>query len=86
MSAVNPPEVLLKFEYVFVSSIFSSINRYVGYLYEDEKQDKPTFQAKGVEIVRWEEARRLVSCHVISPHLTFPLHRPCQTRPVWCDR
>ncbi|KFB43668.1 AGAP013386-PA-like protein [Anopheles sinensis] len=48
----NPPPVKLKLEKVYQPSILQTKKRYVGYMYETADQEKPTYEAKGIETVR----------------------------------
>uniref|UniRef100_A0A182NQU6 DNA polymerase n=1 Tax=Anopheles dirus TaxID=7168 RepID=A0A182NQU6_9DIPT len=48
----NPPPVKLKLEKVYQPSILQTKKRYVGYMYESAAQEKPTYEAKGIETVR----------------------------------
>lgn len=48
----NPKPVKLKLEKVYQPCILQTKKRYVGYMYESTSQDKPTFDAKGIETVR----------------------------------
>ena len=48
----NPKPVKLKFEKVYMPCILQTKKRYVGYMYENPKQLRPTFDAKGIETVR----------------------------------
>ena len=48
----NPKPVKLKFEKVYHPCILQTKKRYVGYMYESRDQEKPTYDAKGIETVR----------------------------------
>ncbi|XP_053670865.1 DNA polymerase zeta catalytic subunit [Anopheles nili] len=48
----NPPPIKLKLEKVYLPSILQTKKRYVGYMYESADQEKPTYEAKGIETVR----------------------------------
>ncbi|EFR02511.1 DNA polymerase zeta catalytic subunit [Nannizzia gypsea CBS 118893] len=48
----NPRPVKLKFEKVYHPCILLAKKRYVGYKYESRNQQKPEFDAKGIETVR----------------------------------
>ncbi|XP_065226128.1 DNA polymerase zeta catalytic subunit [Planococcus citri] len=48
----NPKPVKLKLEKVYTSCILQTKKRYVGYMYESPNQEKPTYDAKGIETVR----------------------------------
>ncbi|XP_078436093.1 recovery protein 3 isoform X2 [Wolffia australiana] len=52
ISSMNPEPVLLKMEKVYHPCFLLTKKRYVGYSYEGPGQDKPTFDAKGIETVR----------------------------------
>uniref|UniRef100_A0A2M4B8C7 DNA polymerase zeta catalytic subunit n=1 Tax=Anopheles marajoara TaxID=58244 RepID=A0A2M4B8C7_9DIPT len=52
VTAQNPPPVKLKLEKVYQPSILQTKKRYVGYMYESADQEKPTYEAKGIETVR----------------------------------
>lgn len=48
----NPHPVKLKFEKVYHPCVLQTKKRYVGYAYEDVNQEKPVFDAKGIETIR----------------------------------
>ena len=48
----NPKPVKLKFEKVYHPCILQTKKRYVGYMYESRDQQKPKYDAKGIETVR----------------------------------
>ena len=48
----NPKPVKLKFEKVYLPCILQTKKRYVGYMYESRDQEKPVYDAKGIETVR----------------------------------
>ncbi|XP_040158873.1 DNA polymerase zeta catalytic subunit [Anopheles arabiensis] len=48
----NPPPVKLKLEKVYQPAILQTKKRYVGYMYESADQEKPIYEAKGIETVR----------------------------------
>lgn len=52
VTLMNPEPIKLKFEKVYLPSILVSKKRYIGWKYEFEKQEKPQFDAKGIETVR----------------------------------
>ncbi|XP_077217687.1 recovery protein 3 isoform X2 [Tasmannia lanceolata] len=52
VTAMNPNPVTLKMEKVYHPCFLLTKKRYVGYSYENPNQDKPTFDAKGIETVR----------------------------------
>ncbi|KAI1286929.1 DNA polymerase zeta catalytic subunit [Halotydeus destructor] len=52
VTKVNPKPVKLKFEKVYYPCVLQSKKRYVGFAYEDENQQEPKFDAKGIETVR----------------------------------
>lgn len=47
-----PKPVKLKFEKVYLPCILQTKKRYVGYMYESPSQEKPEYDAKGIETVR----------------------------------
>lgn len=49
----------LKFEKVYLPAILVSKKRYIGYKYE-RLGDKPTFEGKGVEMVRRDQCDAVV--------------------------
>jgi DNA polymerase zeta len=49
---MNPRPVKLKFEKVYHPCVLLAKKRYVGYKYESKDQEKPEFDAKGIETVR----------------------------------
>ncbi|CAN0467311.1 unnamed protein product [Ectocarpus sp. 12 AP-2014] len=55
-----PPDVVLKFEKVYLPCILASKKRYVGHMYESPKDLKPSFDAKGIETVRRDGCPLLV--------------------------
>lgn len=48
----NPTPVKLKFEKVYKPCILQTKKRYVGFMYESADQEKPIYEAKGIETVR----------------------------------
>ncbi|KAG8252327.1 DNA polymerase zeta catalytic subunit, variant 2 [Homalodisca vitripennis] len=48
----NPKPVKLKLEKVYQPCLLQTKKRYVGYMYESPSQDKPVYDAKGIETVR----------------------------------
>lgn len=48
----NPYPVKLKLEKVYQPCILQTKKRYVGYMYESADQEKPVYEAKGIETVR----------------------------------
>ncbi|KAM3960998.1 LOW QUALITY PROTEIN: DNA polymerase zeta catalytic subunit [Aphomia sociella] len=52
VTADNPSPVALKLEKVYQPCILQTKKRYVGYMYESPDQEKPVFEAKGIETVR----------------------------------
>ncbi|CAG2169470.1 unnamed protein product, partial [Oppiella nova] len=48
----NPKPVRLKFEKVYLPCVLQTKKRYVGFSYESVDQQKPKFDAKGIETVR----------------------------------
>nr|XP_032513018.1 DNA polymerase zeta catalytic subunit [Danaus plexippus plexippus] len=52
VTADNPSPVLLKLEKVYQPCILQTKKRYVGYMYETAEQEKPVYEAKGIETVR----------------------------------
>jgi DNA polymerase zeta len=51
----SPADVILKFEKVYAQSVLVTKKRYVGYMLEIPTQLKPTFEAKGIEVVRRDQ-------------------------------
>ena len=49
---MNPRPVKLKFEKVYLPCVLLAKKRYVGFKYENRSQEKPDFDAKGIETVR----------------------------------
>lgn len=49
---MNPQPVKLKFEKIYQPCILLAKKRYVGFKYESPTQQKPEFEAKGIETVR----------------------------------
>ena len=54
MTAANPRPIKLKMEKVYHPCLLQTKKRYVGFMYESPEQQQPTFDAKGIETVRWE--------------------------------
>ena len=52
VTSMNPKPVKLKFEKVYHPCVLLAKKRYVGFKYENKKQKKPDFDAKGIETVR----------------------------------
>ncbi|XP_044721885.1 DNA polymerase family B domain-containing protein [Hirsutella rhossiliensis] len=52
VTEMNPRPVKLKFEKVYHPCVLLAKKRYVGYKYESREQEKPDFDAKGIETVR----------------------------------
>ncbi|XP_045493795.1 DNA polymerase zeta catalytic subunit [Colias croceus] len=52
VTADNPSPVVLKLEKVYQPCILQTKKRYVGYMYESADQEKPVYEAKGIETVR----------------------------------
>ncbi|CAH2105361.1 unnamed protein product [Euphydryas editha] len=52
VTADNPSPVVLKLEKVYQPCILQTKKRYVGYMYESPDQEKPVYEAKGIETVR----------------------------------
>ncbi|XP_039749695.1 DNA polymerase zeta catalytic subunit isoform X1 [Pararge aegeria] len=52
VTADNPSPVALKLEKVYQPCILQTKKRYVGFMYESPDQEKPVYEAKGIETVR----------------------------------
>ncbi|CAG9795310.1 unnamed protein product [Diatraea saccharalis] len=52
VTADNPSPVALKLEKVYQPCILQTKKRYVGFMYESLEQEKPVYEAKGIETVR----------------------------------
>ena len=52
ITSMNPDPVTLKMEKVYHPCFLLTKKRYVGYSFETPDQEKPTFDAKGIETVR----------------------------------
>ncbi|XP_058450241.1 DNA polymerase zeta catalytic subunit [Malaya genurostris] len=72
----NPPPVKLKLEKVYQPCILQTKKRYVGYMYESADQDKPVYEAKGIETVRRD------GCPVVGKMLEKVLRILFETRDV----
>ncbi|XP_055546251.1 DNA polymerase zeta catalytic subunit [Wyeomyia smithii] len=72
----NPPPVKLKLEKVYQPSILQTKKRYVGYMYETADQEKPVYEAKGIETVRRD------GCPVVGKMLEKVLRILFETRDV----
>lgn len=55
VTSLNPPPVQLKLEKVYVGSIMQTMKRYCGMKFDSKDQKKPTFEAKGLEIIRRDQ-------------------------------
>ena len=51
----NPPPVVLKFEKVYLPCMLVTKKRYVGFSFENELQEQPHLDAKGIEVVRRDQ-------------------------------
>lgn len=60
ITAKSPPDVVLKFEKVYLPCALVSKKRYVGYAFESPKDLLPRFDAKGIEVVRRDQC--LATC------------------------
>ncbi|XP_055607280.1 DNA polymerase zeta catalytic subunit isoform X2 [Uranotaenia lowii] len=72
----NPPPVKLKLEKVYQPCILQTKKRYVGFMYESADQEKPVYEAKGIETVRRD------GCPVVSKMLEKVLRILFETRDV----
>ncbi|XP_053692962.1 DNA polymerase zeta catalytic subunit [Sabethes cyaneus] len=72
----NPPPVKLKLEKVYQPCILQTKKRYVGYMYETADQEKPVYEAKGIETVRRD------GCPVVGKMLEKVLRILFETRDV----
>ena len=61
----NPKPVKLKFEKVYHPCILQTKKRYVGYMYESRDQEKPTYDAKGIETVRRDGIPAVVKVKIL---------------------
>ena len=52
ITSMNPRPIKLKFEKVYHPCVLVAKKRYVGFKYESKTQQKPEFEAKGIETVR----------------------------------
>lgn len=57
-----PPEVVLKFEKVYLPCALVSKKRYVGYAFESPDDALPRFDAKGIEVVRRDQC--MATCKI----------------------
>eukprot|EP01012_Entosiphon_sulcatum_P069236 TRINITY_DN9991_c0_g1_i2.p1 TRINITY_DN9991_c0_g1~~TRINITY_DN9991_c0_g1_i2.p1 ORF type:complete len:1172 (-),score=139.32 TRINITY_DN9991_c0_g1_i2:3-3518(-) len=55
VTATNPSPIRLKLEKVFLPCFLVTKKRYVGYAYEQPDQEKPVFDAKGIECIRRDQ-------------------------------
>ncbi|XP_058825625.1 DNA polymerase zeta catalytic subunit [Topomyia yanbarensis] len=76
VSKDNPPPVKLKLEKVYQPAILQTKKRYVGYMYESADQEKPVYEAKGIETVRRD------GCPVVGKMLEKVLRILFETRDV----
>ncbi len=53
----NPPPVNLKLEKVYGSCMLQTKKRYAGMMFTDPGQSTPTFEAKGIEVIRKDQCR-----------------------------
>ena len=73
----NPKPVKLKFEKVYYPCILQTKKRYVGYMYETRDQEKPKYDAKGIETVRRDGVPAVVKVNFmnefqVQPRLEIP--------------
>ena len=52
ISKANPHPMKLKFEKVYLPCILLTKKKYVGHMYENPEDLAPTFEAKGIEVIR----------------------------------
>ncbi|CAI2731232.1 unnamed protein product [Schistosoma spindalis] len=52
VTSMNPVPIKLKLEKIYYPCLLEAKKRYVGYAYETVEQNKPIFDAKGIETVR----------------------------------
>lgn len=74
----NPYPVKLKLEKVYQPSILQTKKRYVGYMYESADQEKPIYEAKGIETVRRDGCPAVAKVRKSLPHferLTILIHK-----------
>lgn len=69
----NPHPVKLKLEKVYQPSILQTKKRYVGYMYESADQEKPVYEAKGIETVRRDGCPAVAKVNYISYNECLPL-------------
>ena len=55
VTSSNPPPVQLKLEKVYGSSLLQTKKKYCGMMYESPAQERPIFEAKGIETVRKDQ-------------------------------
>ena len=55
VTASNPPPVQLKLEKVYLGSIMQTKKKYCGMKFDSKDQQKPTFEAKGLETIRRDQ-------------------------------
>jgi len=69
----NPKPVKLKFEKVYQPCVLQTKKRYVGFAYEAKEQEKPTYDAKGIETVRRDGCPAVVKVTTKTlSHIKFP--------------
>lgn len=74
ITAMNPEPVTLKMEKVYYPCFLLTKKRYVGYSYESLEQEKPTFDAKGIETVRRDTCPAVAKTLERSIRLIFESH------------
>lgn len=74
VSAMSPNPVTLKMEKVYHPCFLITKKRYVGYSYESPDQNKPIFDAKGIETVRRDSCGAVCKTMEQSLRLFFEHH------------
>lgn len=74
VTAMNPTPVTLKMEKVYHPCVLLTKKRYVGYSYETLSQEKPIFDAKGIETIRRD------SCPAVAKTLEWSLRTLFETQ------
>ncbi|CAM1296166.1 REV3L (predicted) [Pycnogonum litorale] len=76
VTSQNPKPVKLKFEKVYLPCVLQTKKRYVGYMWETPEQQRPIYDAKGIETVRRD------SCPIVAKMLQKSLETLFESRDV----
>ncbi|GAA98029.1 uncharacterized protein L969DRAFT_93351 [Mixia osmundae IAM 14324] len=80
----NPRPVELKFEKVYLPCVLQAKKRYVGFKYENEEDEEPVFDAKGIETVRRDGIPAQAKMVESSLKILFRTHDLSQVKEYCC--